>query len=55
MRRIKITAFIALSAVSAFLLILSFTPLAGGAPGIFKTFLRRRPRLATRFCRSAKQ
>ena len=32
MRRIKITAFIALTAVSAFLLVLSFAPLAGGAP-----------------------
>jgi hypothetical protein len=31
MRRTKITAFIALTAVSAFLLVLSFTPLAGGA------------------------
>src|SRR5450432_3087520 len=31
MRRTKITAFIAPTAVSAFLLVLSFTPLAGGA------------------------
>ena len=30
MRRTKITAFIALTTVSAFLLVLSFTPPAGG-------------------------
>ena len=37
MRRTKITAFIAPTAVSAFLLVLSFSPPAGGKPNAQET------------------
>ena len=49
MRRMKIIASIALSAASAFLLILSFTPAAGGAPGMFQAFWDDDPDLPPRF------